>query len=103
MYAVIETGGKQYKVNEGDVFAVEKLDGEKNSALVFDKVLLTADGADVQIGQPYLSGVKVQATIAEQVKADKVIVQKFKPKTGYNRKKGHRQNYTVIKIEKINK
>ena len=101
MYAVIETGAKQYKVNEGDIFAVEKLAGEKDAAIVFDKVLLTADGADVKIGQPYLSGVTVQATITEQAKGDKVVIQKFRPKTGYNRKKGHRQNYTVVKIEKI--
>jgi len=103
MYAVIETGGKQYKVNEGDIFAIEKLEGEKGASLVFDKVLLLGEGADVQIGQPYLSGVTVQATLTEQAKADKIIVQKFKPKTGYNRKKGHKQNHTVVKIEKINK
>jgi len=101
MYAVIETGGKQYKVNEGDVFAVEKLNGEKSTAVVFDKVLLTADGAAVQIGQPYVNGVSVKAVIVDQVKADKVVIQKFRPKTGYNRKRGHRQNYTLVKIEKI--
>jgi len=101
MYAVIETGGKQYKVNEGDVFAVEKLDGEKSAAITFDKVLLTADGSAVQIGQPYVSGVSVKAVIVDQVKADKVVIQKFRPKTGYNRKRGHRQNYTLVKIEKI--
>lgn len=103
MYAVIETGGKQYKVNEGDVFAVEKLNAEISGAVVFDKVLFVADGADVQIGQPYVAGVSVQATVVDQAKADKVIVQKFRPKTGYNRKKGHRQNYTTVKIEKISK
>lgn len=101
MYAVIETGGKQYKVNEGDTFAVEKLAGEKNAALVFDKVLFVADGDNVQIGQPYVNGVSVQAVVLDQVKADKVVIQKFKAKTGYNRKKGHRQNYTLVKIEKI--
>ncbi|MDR1997594.1 MAG: 50S ribosomal protein L21 [Candidatus Margulisbacteria bacterium] len=103
MYAVIETGGKQYKVNEGDVFPVEKLTAEQSAAVVFDKVLFVADGAEVQIGQPYVSGVSVQASVVEQVKGAKVIVQKFRPKTGYNRKKGHRQNYTVVKIEKINR
>ncbi|GBR77237.1 50S ribosomal protein L21 [Candidatus Termititenax persephonae] len=103
MYAVIETGGKQYKVSEGEVFPVEKLAGEKSAAVVFDKVLLTADGQTAQIGQPYVSGASVQASVVEQVKGEKIIVQKFRPKTGYNRKNGHRQNYTVVKIEKINK
>jgi large subunit ribosomal protein L21 len=103
MYTVIETGGKQYKAAEGDIFPVEKLAGEKSAAVIFDKVLLVADGETAQIGQPYVPGVSVQAAVVEQTKADKVIVQKFRPKTGYNRKKGHRQNYTVIKIEKINK
>jgi large subunit ribosomal protein L21 len=103
MYAVIETGGKQYKVAEGDIFPVEKLAGEKSAVVVFDRVLLVADGEAAQIGQPYVTGVSVQAVMVEQAKADKVIVQKFRPKTGYSRKKGHRQNYTVVKIEKINK
>jgi large subunit ribosomal protein L21 len=103
MYAVIETGGKQYKVAEGDIFPVEKLPGEKSAAVVFDKVLLVADGGAAQIGQPYVSGASVQAVVVEQTKAAKVIVQKFRPKTGYSRKNGHRQNYTIVKIEKINK
>ena len=102
MYAVIETGGKQYKVAEGDVFAVEKLPVEKSAAVVFDKVLLTADGAAVQFGQPYVNGAKVQATVTDQTKGEKIIIQKFRPKTGYKRKNGHRQNYTIVKIEKIN-
>jgi large subunit ribosomal protein L21 len=103
MYAVIETGGKQYKVAEGDIFPVEKLAAEKAAAVVFDKVLLVADGEAVQIGQPYVSGVSVQATVVDQTKGEKVVIQKFRPKTGYSRKNGHRQNYTVVKIEKINK
>ncbi|MDR1453002.1 MAG: 50S ribosomal protein L21 [Candidatus Margulisbacteria bacterium] len=103
MYAVIETGGKQYKVAEGDVFPVEKLAAEKAAVVVFDRVLLVADGDAVQIGQPYLSGVSVQAAVVEQTKGEKVIIQKFRPKTGYNRKNGHRQNYTVVRIEKINR
>ncbi|MDR2430879.1 MAG: 50S ribosomal protein L21 [Candidatus Margulisbacteria bacterium] len=102
MYAVIETGGKQYKVAEGDVFPVEKLAQDKNSAVNFDKVLFVADGEAVRIGQPYVSGVSVQALVVDQVKDAKVLIQKFRPKTGYSRKKGHRQNYTIVKIEKIN-
>ena len=103
MYAVIEAGGKQYKVAEGDIFPMEKLAAEKAAAVVFDKVLLVADGDAVQIGQPYVSSASVQAVVVEQTKGAKVIVQKFRPKTGYSRKNGHRQNYTVVQIEKINK
>ena len=103
MYAVIETGGKQYKVAEGDVFPVEKLAAAEAAVVVFDRVLLVADGDAAQIGQPYVSGASVQAAVVGQTKGDKVIVQKFRPKTGYSRKNGHRQNYTIVKIEKINK
>jgi large subunit ribosomal protein L21 len=103
MYAVIETGGKQYRVIEGQTLPVERLAGEPNSAFVFDRVLLVSDGEAVTIGQPYLKGVSVAATIVEEKKDAKVIIRKFKPKTGYNRTRGHRQIYTLVKIEKINK
>ena len=103
MYAVIETGGKQYKVAEGETLAIEKIPVENAKAYTFDKVLLLADGGVPVIGQPYIQGASVSATVIETKKDDKVLIYKFKPKTGYNRKKGHRQNYTLVKIEKINK
>jgi large subunit ribosomal protein L21 len=103
MYAVIETGGKQYKITEGETVAVERLAAEPKANVVFEKVLLVADGGDVKIGQPYVTGVSVKATVIEEKKDAKVLIRKFKPKTGYNRTKGHRQIYTLVKIEKIAK
>ena len=100
MYAVIETGGKQYKVAEGDIVAIERLAVEKDTVYTFDKVLLTADKDNVSIGQPYTE-TKVTAKVLGEEKDKKVIVQKFKNKTGYSRKQGHRQIYTMVQIEKI--
>lgn len=102
MYAVIETGGKQYKVGKGDVIEVEKLDGDASSRIVFDRVLLVADeGGDVKVGNPYLKGVKVEAVIVEQKKDRKVIVFKMKRRKNYRRKRGHRQRLTVVEIKQI--
>lgn len=101
MYAIIETGGKQYKVNEGETIPVDRLEQAKDSAVVFDKVLLIADGKSIQLGQPYLSGAKVSAKILDEQKDEKVTIIKFKPKTGYRKKQGHRQIYTLVQIEKI--
>ena len=102
MYAIIETGGKQYKVKEGTTIDVEKLPVEAGNSFNLDKVLLTSDGKEtVQIGQPYLVGVAVKATVVEQTKGPKVVIFKYKRKTGYRRKTGHRQELTRLKIESI--
>ncbi|MDD5341087.1 MAG: 50S ribosomal protein L21 [Patescibacteria group bacterium] len=101
--AVIKTGGKQYKVKEGDKFDIEKLIGKEGDKVSFDQILLIADedGKSVELGKPFLSGKKVEAKIEKQFKDDKVMVIKFKNKTRYRRKKGHRQNKTLITISKI--
>jgi len=100
MYAIIATGGKQYKVSEGDKVRVEKLEGEVGSQVEFDQVLLL--GADTaKIGSPYVEGAKVVGEITAQAKAKKVIVYKYKPKKGYHKKNGHRQYYTEVEIKSI--
>lgn len=103
MYAVIETGGKQYRVAEGETLAVERLDLKVEEKFTFDNVLLVNDNGAVVVGQPYVTGAKVTATVLEEKKDAKVRIVKFKPKTGYNRTRGHRQIYTMVKIEKIAK
>lgn len=101
MYAVIETGGKQYKVQQGDVVFIEKLDVEEGGTVTFDKVMVLG-GDDVKIGAPYVDGASVTATVAKQGKSKKVIVYKYKPKKGYHKKQGHRQPYTKVEITAIN-
>ncbi len=101
MYAIIATGGKQYKVAEGDVIRVEKLDVEAGSTYSFDQVLAVS-GETFTIGTPTVAGASVTATVVGNGKAKKVIVYKYKRKTGYHKKNGHRQLYTELKIEKIN-
>ncbi len=100
MYAIIATGGKQYKVSEGDIIKVEKLNAEAGATVTFDQVIAVSDdtlkvGADV-------ANATVAATVMEQGKGKKVIVYKYKRKTGYHKKNGHRQAYTQVKIDKIN-
>ena len=102
MYAVIETGGKQYKVSEGDVIFVEKLDVAEGENVTFDKVLILADGENINIGSPAVDGATVTAKVEKQGKARKIYVFKMKRKKNYRRKKGHRQPYTKLTIEKIN-
>jgi len=97
MKAIIETGGKQYYVQEGDVLYIEKLDGEDNSSVVFDKVLMV----DGKVGTPYVKGAKVEAKLIKQGKAKKIVVFKYKPKKKYRRSQGHRQPYTKVEITKI--
>lgn len=101
MFAVIETGGKQYLVKTGDVLKIEKLEVESGKGVVFDKVLLTADdsGVNVKIGAPYLAGVSIDADVLEQGRADKIRVVKFKNKIRYKRVIGHRQHFTKVKIK----
>ena len=101
MYAIIATGGKQYKVSEGDVIRVEKLGAEAGSAYTFDQVLVVS-GDEVKVGDPLVAGATVDATVLEDGKAKKIIIYKYKNKTGYHKKQGHRQPFTKVKIEKIN-
>jgi large subunit ribosomal protein L21 len=101
MYAVVATGGKQYKVQQGDVLRVEKLTGDVGSEVAFDKVLMFSDGENVQIGQPVVEGAVVKGRIVEQGKSKKVIVFKYKRRKRYRRKQGHRQPYTAVKIDAI--
>ena len=100
MYAIIETGGKQYQVKEGDVLFVEKLDAE--DTVKFEKVLAVSADAGLTVGAPYVDGASVDAKVLAQGKGKKVIVFKMKPKKGYRNKTGHRQPYTKIEIAKIN-
>ena len=100
MYAIIATGGKQYKVSEGDVIKVEKLDVEAGATVTFDQVIAISDGA-LKVGEDVKAST-VSATVMEQGRGRKVIVYKYKRKTGYHKKNGHRQAYTQVKIEKIN-
>lgn len=101
MHAIIETGGKQYKVKEGDIVYVEKLDLDVNSSDEFNKVLLIFDENNTRVGSPFLEGAKVKFTVVAHVKGKKIIVFKYKPKKDYRRKNGHRQPYTKIMINKI--
>ena len=100
MYAIIATGGKQYKVSEGDIIRVEKLDAEAGSTVTFDQVIAVSDGT-LKVGEDVASA-NVTATVMDQGRAKKVIVYKYKRKTGYHKKNGHRQAYTQVQIEKIN-
>lgn len=99
-FSVIETGGKQYKVSAGDKLKVEKLPGEAGAGLVFDKVLLVANGDKVEVGAPYVKGAKVEAKIVRQLRDEKKIIFKYHSKTRYRRKQGHRQELTEVIIEK---
>ena len=101
MYAVIETGGKQYKVKEGDIVLVEKIDLQEGEKVEYEKVLFIAKDDDSVIGNPYISDAKVEGTVLEQGKGKKIIVFKYKPKKNYRKKQGHRQPYTKVKVEKI--
>lgn len=101
MYAIIETGGKQYKVSEGDIITVEKLGVEEGQEYSFDKVLVLAKDDSVTVGAPYVEGAKVAASVMGDGKAKKVVVYKYKPKKGFHKKKGHRQPFTKLQIKAI--
>ncbi len=101
MYAVIKTGGKQHRVSEGDVIAIEKINGEKGDAVVFDQVLMVEKEGDIRVGRPVLEGAKVVGEILAQTKAAKLIVFKMKKRKGYHKKNGHRQQLTSMKIKQI--
>ncbi len=100
MYAVIETGGKQYRVSEGDVIRVEKLNAEPGDTVTFDQVLAVSD-EDLKVGSPTVEGATVTASVVRQGKGKKIIVYKYKPKKGYHKKIGHRQLYTQVRIDAI--
>lgn len=101
MYAVIVTGGKQYKVENGDVIYVEKLDAEENANITFDKVIAVGGDDGMKVGKPFVDGAKVEGTVLKQGKAKKVIVFTYRPKKNSKRKLGHRQPYTKIQINSI--
>jgi len=101
MYAVVATGGKQYKVQEGEILRVEKLAGDVGSTVTFDQVLMTSDGTDVALGAPLLEGAEVIGQIVEQDKSKKVLVFKYKRRKRYRKMQGHRQPYTAVKINTI--
>ena len=112
MYAIIETGGKQYKVSEGDIITVEKLAVEAGSEYKFDKVLVLAkegdikvlvlgEGKDIKVGAPYVEGAAVTASVIGDGKEKKVVVYKYKPKKGFHKKRGHRQPFTKLQIKSL--
>ena len=101
MYAVIETGGKQYNVQKGDVIYIEKLDAEQDAVITFDKVIAVHNDSELKVGAPYVEGAKVEATVLKQGKNKKIIVFTYRPKKGSKRKLGHRQPYTQVQIGEI--
>ena len=100
MYAIMATGGKQYRVSEGDVIYIEKIDAQVDSTVSFDVLLMGNDG-DVKIGTPVVEGVKVEGKVVGQIRGEKIVVYKYKSKKNYRRKQGHRQPYTKVEITKI--
>lgn len=101
MYAIIETGGKQYRVLEGDVVFIEKLEANEGDNVVIDKIVAVSDDKGMKVGAPYIDGATVTATVVKNGKNKKVTVFTYKPKKGYSRKLGHRQPYTKVRIESI--
>jgi large subunit ribosomal protein L21 len=101
IYAIVETGGKQYRVTEGQTVTVDRLQADEGGAVELDRVLLIADGDNVTVGNPVIEGARVTATTRENGRADKIIVFKYKPKVRYRRKNGHRQHYTRLSIDRI--
>lgn len=101
MFAVVKTGGKQYRVEEGQKLKVEKLPFDVNSEVELEDVLMVSDGKDLKVGKPFVKGSKVIASVVEHGKGKKVISYKYKAKTAFHKKKGHRQLYTEIEIKKI--
>lgn len=101
MFAIVETGGKQYKVTPGDVIRVEKLDAEVGSEVTLDRVLLIANDEDIKVGTPVVDGAKAVAKVVSHGKGKKIRIFKYKPKKNYRKRQGHRQPYTELSIEKI--
>ena len=101
MYAVIKTGGKQYRVAAGDVLRIERLDGEVGQTIAFDQVMMVGGDGEPRVGTPVIDGAQVTAELLDQIKGDKVIVFKKKRRKNYRRKKGHRQDLTVLRVREI--
>jgi len=101
MYAVVEINGKQYRAEQGKDLTVDRIDVEAGSSLSFEKVLLLSGDAGIKVGSPYVEGASVKVVIDAEIKADKVTVFKYKPKKDYRRRQGHRQRYTVLKVQEI--
>ncbi len=101
MHAIIETGGKQYKVAEGDVLFIEKLPADAGDAVVFDRVLAVLDGGNATIGTPVVDGATVEASVVKNGKGKKIMIFKYNAKKGYRKRQGHRQPYTKVEIGKI--
>ena len=101
MYAIIKTGGKQYKVSEGDLVRVEKLNAEVGESVSFEDVLLVKSDSDLKVGTPTVENAKVEATVKDQAKDKKIVVFKYRPKKASKSKKGHRQPYTLVEINNI--
>ena len=101
MFAIVETGGKQYQVEEGRYLDVELLEGDKDSKVVFDKVVMIVNGKKSKVGQPYVAGASAEGTIVKHDRAKKIIVYKQRPKKGYRKKQGHRQGFTRVMSSKI--
>ena len=101
MYTIIKTGGKQYRVSEGDVITIEKLDVAAEGTVSFDEVVTVVKDGDVKVGTPLVDGAKVTGTVLEHGKAKKILVFKYKAKSNYRRRQGHRQPFTKVRIEKI--
>lgn len=103
MYAIIETGGKQYRVSPGTTVRIEKVEGQRGDAYVFNNVLAVSENDAIKFGTPYVEGFQVKGTIVRQGKARKVLVFKYRSKTNYRRRYGHRQHFTEIRIDEIGK
>ncbi len=101
LYAIIKTGGKQYKVAEGNEIIIEKLDAEEGSSVTFEEVLAVGEGDEIKFGRPFVAGAKVTASVVKNGKGPKIRIFKYKHKTNYRRRQGHRQPFTKVKIEKI--
>jgi large subunit ribosomal protein L21 len=102
MYAILETGGKQYRVNAGDKLEIERLTTEAGKEFTFDRILMVNNDGSVRVGTPTVEGATVTADVVEHKRGDKVVVFKFKRRKGYHKKQGHRQELTVVKIKSIN-
>ncbi len=101
MYALVEIKGKQYKVEQGSVIRIDRVEQEKGSKVDFPSVLMVSDGSSVKVGTPFLPGASVSAVVEDHVRDDKVVIGKFKKRKNYHRKQGHRQPFTVLKVEGI--
>ncbi len=101
MYAIVKTGGKQYRVSPGDSIDVEKLPFDVGERIELDRVLLVTNGSEAKVGQPLVKGATVKATVTRQTKGRKIVVYKYRPRNRYRRKKGHRQSFTLVRIEDI--